>query len=170
MESYQIKEMEGEAEISGKGYVHYKSWHETYAGLIDEEYLQGVTLESCIAMAHRWTGNILVAKEEEKVIGFAAYGPCRDKDLPEYGEVYAIYVLQAHHDRGIGYGLMNAAFGKLSKYPKIAVWVLRGNERAIRFYKRYGFCMDGSEKEVVLGTPKTELRMIFERKQDRPSF
>ena len=48
-----IKKMESEAEINGKGYVHYKSWHETYTGLIDADYLERQTLEKCIATAHK---------------------------------------------------------------------------------------------------------------------
>ena len=48
-------------EIDGKGYVHYKSWQETYAGLIDPEYLKNTTEEKCKAMAYKWTDNILVA-------------------------------------------------------------------------------------------------------------
>ena len=35
MGGYIIKPMEREEEIIGKGYVHYKSWHETYTGLVD---------------------------------------------------------------------------------------------------------------------------------------
>lgn len=40
-------------DIDGKGYVHWKTWHETYSGLIDPMYMGQVTLESCIEMAHR---------------------------------------------------------------------------------------------------------------------
>ena len=36
----QIKSMETEKEIVGKAYVHYQSWQETYAGLIDAKYLK----------------------------------------------------------------------------------------------------------------------------------
>lgn len=60
--------------------------------------------------------------------------------------------------------LMNAAFEKLAAYKHIAVWVLKGNERAIKFYEKYGFRFDGTEQEVKLGKPNTELRMIFVRK------
>lgn len=58
---------------------------------------------------------------------------------------------------------MNAAFNKLSDYKNIAVWVLKGNERAIKFYERYGFRFDGTEQEIKLGTPSTELKMVYKR-------
>lgn len=63
--------------------------------------------------------------------------------------------------RGVGYALMNAVFERLSRFPKIALWVLKGNEKAIRFYQKYGFYADGAEQEIMLGTPNTELRMIY---------
>ncbi|MCI6837909.1 MAG: hypothetical protein MR861_08710, partial [Clostridiales bacterium] len=74
MPPYKIKPMETETEMDGKGYVHYKSWQETYPGLVPQAYLESVTLESCTAMARRWRNNILIAKDGKQVIGFAAFG------------------------------------------------------------------------------------------------
>jgi len=163
MSVYCIKPMETEAEILGKAYVHYKSWHETYSELIDASYLQGVTLEKCTAIARQWPDNLLVAKDGGKVIGFAGYGAYRDGTLPHHGEVYALYVLKDYHGKGVGYDLMNAAMQQLSGYQRIALWVLKGNQRAIAFYERYGFRVDGTQAEINLGSPNTELRMIYER-------
>ena len=158
-----IKPMESGEEMDGKGYVHYKSWHETYTGLVDPGYLEGITLEKCIETARRWPDNILVAKDGERVAGFAAYGAYRDATLPECGEIAAIYVLREYQGKGVGYGLMRAALARLSGYATAAVWVLKGNERAIRFYERYGFRFDGTQAQLMLGTPAVELRMIYQR-------
>lgn len=164
MGGYTIKLMESEEEIDGKGYVHYKSWHETYAGLVDAAYLEGITLEKCTGIARRWPDNIIVAKDGERVVGFAGCGACRDEALPECGEVFALYVLKEYHGRKVGYALMNAALERLEDYQEIAVWVLKGNDRAIRFYERYGFRFDGAKAELALGGPNTELRMIYKRR------
>lgn len=115
-------------------------------------------------IARRWKDNILVAKDGDNVVGFVGYGSYRDDTLPGCGEVYAIYVLADYHGKKIGYALMNAALECLADYGKIAVWVLKGNERAIRFYERFGFRFDGTWQEIRLGTPNTELRMIWERR------
>ena len=155
--------METLEEIEGKGYVHYKSWQETYSQLLNAEYLKNITEEKCKMIAHKWTDNILVAKDGENVVGFVAFGECRDESLHNSGEIVAIYVLAEYHGKGVGYELMNAAVQKLSDYNKIAVWVLDGNECAIGFYKKYGFCFDGVEREINLGTLKTELRMIYKK-------
>ena len=163
---YLINEMESEEEINGKAYVHYKSWHETYTNLVDSAYMRSITLEKCEKIAQKWRENILVAKDGESVIGFVGYGAYRDAALPEHGEIYAIYVLEEYHGSKVGYALMNAALKKLSNYNKIAVWVLKGNHKAIRFYERYGFRYDGTDTEIILGTPNTEQRMIYERNSE----
>lgn len=162
-----IKSMQTEAEIEGKAYVHWKSWHETYTGLVDAGYMEGITLEKCTERARRWPEGVIAAKDGDRVIGFAGCGACRDEILPGCGEVFALYVLKEYHGRGVGYALMNAALARLSGCERIAVWVLKGNDRAIRFYERYGFRFDGTESEIVLGSPNTELRMIYERPRVR---
>ena len=155
-----IKPMETETETDGKGYVHYKSWRETYTGLVDAGYMEGVTLEQCRETARRWPDNILVAKDGERVVGFAAYGAYRDETLPEHGEIFAIYVLKEYQGRKVGYELMNAAFQRLACYPKTAVWVLKGNERAIRFYERYGFGLSATDSDFVWGPQNTYFIMM----------
>ncbi|MBE6658013.1 MAG: hypothetical protein E7604_06160 [Ruminococcaceae bacterium] len=62
------------ADMDGKAYVHHQSWQETYKGLIDANYLASMTLEKCQSIARRFPDNILVAKDEDRVIGFAGYG------------------------------------------------------------------------------------------------
>ena len=125
--------MESEDEINGKGYVHYKSWQETYPGLVDPAYLERHTLEKCINTAHKWSDNILVAKDGEKGVGFAGYGSYRDETLPEHGEVYAIYVLAEFQGQKIGYELMNAALDKLSNYKKSCAVGVEGKRQSDPF-------------------------------------
>ncbi|MEN6470538.1 MAG: GNAT family N-acetyltransferase [Clostridiaceae bacterium] len=150
-------------DIEGKAYVHWKTWQEAYTGLVDQAYLDGLSVERSVERARRWPDNTLVAEADEKIVGFACYGECRNEDLPGCGEVYAIYVLRAYQKHKIGYALMNACFEALESYSKIAVWVLEGNVKAIRFYERYGFRFDAASAALTLGTPITELRMTFQR-------
>ena len=155
----QIREMRPE-DADSKGYVHWKSWQETYSGLIPEASLAKRTLERCQDAARRWPENTLVAELGGKIVGFACYGLCRDEDLPGYGEVMAIYLLREAQGLGIGKALMEAALENLSAYNAIAIWVLKGNEHAIGFYEHFGFRFDGAVQEIELGTV---LRMIYRR-------
>lgn len=159
----QIVPMITDSEVDGKAYVHWKSWQETYTGLVDQAYLDGMTLEKCTKIAHRWKDNILVAKDGERVVGFVGYGSYRDDTLPQTGEVFAIYVLREYQKRKIGYRLMQAALEQLQNYPRVALWVLKENDKAIAFYQKYGFCFDGAKADVIMGTPNTEVRMILEK-------
>ena len=43
---------------------------------------------------------------------------------------------------------MSAAAERLSAYPKIGLWVLKENPRAIRFYERHGFHLTDRKKRV----------------------
>ena len=159
-----IKQLETKEEIEGKAAVHCQAWKEAYVGLMDQDFLDRRTMEMSLQSAQRAFDNgiaTLIAKVGNRVIGFADYGNYWGDDLQETGEVYAIYVLKKYYGKGIGFALMKKALEALSEYPQTAVWVLAGNERAIRFYERCGFEFDGQKKELELGTPVTEVRMIF---------
>lgn len=158
----EIKKMETDAETKGKAYVHWASWHEAYAGLISQEYLDKLTLEKCEEIAYRWLDNILVAKDGERVIGFVGAGSYRDRTVPNTGEIFALYVLSEYYGSGVGKMLTDAAIRTFSDYPKVLLWVLKDNKRAIRFYEKYGFRADG-EEAFLSALNASEIRMILTR-------
>ncbi len=156
-----LKPMETGEEIRGKAYVHWKSWQESYAGLVDAGYLQRLTLEKCEEMAFRWPDGIWVAKLDGQVVGFAACGP--DREHPGDGEIYAIYVLEAYQKQKIGWRLMQLCLEELRGCGRVSIWVLADNDKAIRFYHRAGFTRDGAERILNLGAPVKAIRMTRER-------
>ena len=158
-----IKMAETDEELCGRGYVHCTAWQEAYRGIVCDRYLDSMTVEATTARARKFPENTHVEKDKEKVVGFAVYSPSRDEDLMDAGEVVAIYVLSEYYGHKIGYRLMNEAVSRLSEYNTIFVWVLEQNERAIRFYHRYGFEFDGCKKQLNLGTPVPAVRMIMKR-------
>ena len=155
--------METDDEINGKAYVHWKSWQEAYPGIVDQRYLNAFTLEKCKKTAYHWPDNIIIAKDGEFVIGFVGYGKYHNDELENAGEVFAIYILSEYYGKGVGDRLMHAALSQLAEYPRIAVWVLKNNKRAIRFYERFGYRFDGEEKTLVLGSPIVEVKVLLER-------
>lgn len=156
-----IKKVETDDEIRGTGYVHWKAWQEAYKGLVEQSYLDKLTLEKCIQTAFRRSDHILVAKDGEKVIGFAAQGAYRGDTMPDTGEVFALYILSDYYGKKVGYSLMCAALEQIAQYNQVALWVLKGNERAIRFYQKCGFRFDGTEQTITLDIDKTKLRMVL---------
>ena len=156
-----IKPMETDQEVKGKAFVHWKCWQETYPGLVSQEYLDKLTLEKCEEKAFQWRDNILVAREGDRVIGFVGYGSS-GPDAPDTGEVFALYVLPEYHGTGVGRQLMDAALEKLAAYPKICLWAVKGNGRAVRFYEKCGFCLTGEEK-FTKSVSAYGIRMLKER-------
>lgn len=156
-----IKKMETDDEIRGKAFVHWKSWHEAYPGLVDQGYLDSLTLEKCEKMAYSWPNNLIVAKHEGRVIGFVGYGD-RGDEAPDTGEIFALYVLSAYYGKGVAQQLMEAGLGQLQNYPQVCLWVLKENKRAIRFYQKCGFAPDGEEM-FSQSCGATEIRMILTR-------
>ena len=156
-----IKWMETDEEIREKACVHWRAWHEAYPGLVKDEYLERLTLEKCGEMAFQWREGVLVAKDGGRVIGFAGVGDRGDED-PETGEIFAMYVLSEYYGKGVGRQLMDAALERLKGYPRICLWVLKENRRAIRFYEKCGFAADGAEtfSETLAAA---EIRMTLRR-------
>jgi len=155
-----ILPMRTDAEMQGKGYVHYRAWQEAYADIIPPEVMARHSLEKCVNNARRSSTNTFIAKDGGQVVGFVCYGAYRDDTLTHTGEIYALYVLRAYHGMRVGYRLMQAAMTQLEEYPQVALWVLRDNLPAQRFYTRYGFCFDGAEAKIPAGTEK---RMLYKR-------
>lgn len=135
-----------------KGYVHWKSWQETYTGLIPAAFLAKQTLEKCQNIARQRPENTFVAELDGNIVGFSCYGSSRDAADANIGEVYAIYILKETQRLGLGRKLMDAAIAKLAGRSPITLWVLKGNDQAIGFYQHYGFRLDDSEKETPMGT------------------
>lgn len=158
-----IKDLKTAKELKEKSYVHWKSWQETYPGKVNQRYLAALTPERCEEIAYKRFDNTIIAKDGDRVIGFADYGEYRNNELPDTGEIFALYVLAEYYGHGVGKALMLAALGKLA-FSQVAVWVLKGNDRAIRFYEKCGFRFDGCAEDIILGSPVTELRMILKNR------
>ena len=80
-----------------------------------------------------------------------------------YTSIYGLYVLKEYQNKKIGYELIKSAIHLLSKYNYISLWVLKGNIKAINFYKKVGFILTGEEKKAVLGNEIIELKMIYKQ-------
>ena len=134
--------------------VHVGTWRAAYAGIVPDDYLASLSEEKRTKSWQQQLTDgrtILVAEKDGEVIGLASGGPSRDADATGDAEVYAIYVLPEHWGCGVGRELMAKMEDSLSDAHSTTLWVLRDNQRAIRFYERIGYRSDGAEKEIRLG-------------------
>ena len=154
-----IKTMETPEEIEGKSLVHWQTWREAYDDLLPAEFQETMTLEKCRFFSQKYPENTLIAMDGKKVVGFISYGNFRDEAI-QAGEIIALYVLKDYYGKGVSEQLMHAAFVALDQFSEIYLWVLKDNKRAIAFYQKMGFTVDGQEKILELGKPVKELRMV----------
>jgi GNAT superfamily N-acetyltransferase len=86
-----------------------------------------------------------VAIEDDVLCGFATAGPSRDTDVPQRGELFALYVDPPAWGRGTGRRLMVRSREHLCRggFTEAVLWVLVGNDRAERFYRADGWLPDG---------------------------
>lgn len=156
-----LKKMETDEEIKGKAYVHWKSWHEAYPGIVSQDYLDRLTLEKCERMAFSWPDNTVIAKDNGIVVGFVCYGD-RGEEAPDVGEIFALYVLADYYGKGVGRRLMDAGLEHVRDYSQVILWVLKENRRAVRFYEKCGFQPDGAEM-TSSNISAEEIRMTLKR-------
>lgn len=143
--------------------LHVRSWQSAYRGLIAPELLDGLDPE---VFANRYTfGRVglrmpstLVAVDGSTIRGLATTGLCRDQDLPNFGELMAIYVDPVYLRTGAGRLLIAAARERLRGVgvAAAALWVLDGNARARRFYERDGWRFDGARRSRTYGNAPVE--------------
>ncbi|GAB2456032.1 GNAT family N-acetyltransferase [Xylanimonas ulmi] len=142
--------------------LHLDVWDEAYADLMAREVL----VARRAARAQRietWRASLAdglweqwVADDDGRLVGFATAGGGRDE--PEPGlprrELMSLYVRASVYGAGVGPALFDAALGDAAAY----LWVLDGNERAIRFYRGRGFAFDGRTTVAPFGRERRMVR------------
>jgi GNAT superfamily N-acetyltransferase len=138
--------------------LHVRAWQEAYRGLIPDTFLDDLDPEDRAARysfdstdADGPTTLLAVQEGEdcgEVILGFATFGPSRDADAPDHGEVVALYVDPDRYESGVGRMLMAAARRRLweAGFVDALLWVLDGNDRAVRFYQGEGWTADGATR------------------------
>jgi GNAT superfamily N-acetyltransferase len=104
---------------------------------------------------------VFVAEDGGRAIGFGSCGPQRNEALTRAGfggEFGAIYVLRSHQGRGVGRSIMAALARALSAegHGAAALWVLRDNAPARRFYERLGGIVVGEQIDEQPGATLVE--------------
>jgi GNAT superfamily N-acetyltransferase len=132
--------------------VHVASWQVAYRGLLPEGVLTGLSVAgreqmwSAILSDPSPRSSVLVAARNGAVLGFASIGVSRDGDAGgDVGELNALYLQPEHWRQGIGSRLHAAAVAGLCSlgFSAATLWVLEGNDRALRFYEWAGWAEDG---------------------------
>lgn len=149
--AYEIRPPRAE-EVEQLGALHCRVWREAYVGLMDEESFAALTperfargwgrrMEQMGADGHHPNGErVAVAEYAGELVAFVSVGPARDEDAPTDTQLWAINVTADHYGTGLAQQLLDQVLGEGPAY----LWVADGNDRAVRFYERNGFRLDGT--------------------------
>lgn len=126
--------------------VHIESWRTTYGGIVPEDYIGKFARDERERVWRKILDDparrqfVCVAEAEDgRLVGFVSGGAARGEANGFSGEVYAIYILDAHQRRGIGRRLTAALGRRLLRagYDSMLIWVLAANP-ARDFYAALG--------------------------------
>ncbi|MGH2693259.1 MAG: GNAT family N-acetyltransferase [Actinomycetota bacterium] len=135
--------------------VHTRSWQVAYRGLIDQAYLDSLSVDDG---EKGWEerlesdgAGVWVACEGMNVVGFASVGPSPDDDddPQKVGHLFTLYVAPENFGGGAGAALLEEAVTYLREagFREATLWVLDNNAGARRFYERHGWGDDGGRKD-----------------------
>jgi ribosomal protein S18 acetylase RimI-like enzyme len=152
------------------GSMHVASWRETYAGILPDQMPASLSIDERVAiwdqiMREPSTADstvVHIAERDGTIIGFGSCGVQRTESLKRQGydgEFSAIYVLRAFQSQRIGARLLSKMSLDLvgRGFDGAALWVLRDNPRARRFYEYHGGQVIAEREDVQDGAVLIEL-------------
>ncbi|WP_225767736.1 GNAT family N-acetyltransferase [Inquilinus sp. Marseille-Q2685] len=147
-----------EEDLGAIARVLVDTWRTTFRGRLPNEFLDSMSYshqEDRHGRMMRRPGTsyfVAVVEPQLEVVGFANGGPSRQKVLPQAGELYAIYIRDAYHGRGIGKRLFRAVVAEHRRHERegMFVWVLADNPNR-GFYERLGG-RQAAQRPITLGS------------------
>jgi GNAT superfamily N-acetyltransferase len=129
------------------GQVQVAVWQEAYPGMVNQDYLDSLTVESS---ARLWTellgpdsprpaARFIAVAPDGSIAGIAASGASRSDHVVQAEELYDLEVLRGHRGSGVADLLIRSAVGD----RPAELWVLERNLRARAFYEHHGFAANG---------------------------
>jgi GNAT superfamily N-acetyltransferase len=156
------------ADIPAIAAIHVAGWQATYRGILPDALLDSLSVEQRIALWTDWIAgdrvHTLVASTDSGVIGFTRLCPAQPlaSPPPNSAEVSHLYIHPSSQKIGAGSALFAQALelARSEGYGVLLLWVLEVNERARRFYERFGLQPDGARRTDpgFLGNDAVEVR------------
>ncbi|MEU2745740.1 GNAT family N-acetyltransferase [Streptomyces collinus] len=168
MSGLRIREMTP-ADCDRVAEIRVGGWRSAYQGLIPQSYLDGLSVEEDAERRRTYLSqgdgsvvNLVAEDTGGELVGWACHGPYREGEvLTGDAELYALYVHPKRLGQGAGRALLARSVAGCSAagHGRVLLWVLKGNDRARRFYERAGFRADGAEEPFeVDGVAVPEVR------------
>lgn len=154
------------------GPEHHRVWRAAYTGLLPASVLEslddagGIEKWAARGRHHERHGcsaegavTLVARSSDGRPVGWVGTGPPRDVPPPAPSELWSLYVVPEAWGRGVAETLLVTALGDAPAY----LWVLGGNDRAVAFYRKHGFVLDGVVRPVSVPSGRDgaqEARMV----------
>jgi RimJ/RimL family protein N-acetyltransferase len=131
--------------------LHLLGWQQAYAPIYGSEALQHLSLP---AFEQLWQERLQLSGryylglwQAGELLGFAGYGPLAQGKA--VGEIFHFYFHPHSWGRGVASPFMQQLLATMQEegYQQLVLWVLEANERARRFYTKWGFAPNGLRQE-----------------------
>lgn len=136
--------------------IHVVSWRAAYRGIFPDEVLDTLSVEGRTREWTEWLAPgaersfTLVAEVHGTVQGFATLEtPSQDEEDEHWvGMLRALYLPRSAWGTGVGVALLHSAAAEMhaAGCREAVLWMLEGNDRAARFYRREGWELDGARR------------------------
>ena len=157
-------------DIESVAKLHVDSWHETYAGIISQDYLDNMknNLEKRIErMKNEFNlRTMIVVTLNDEIVGFSEFVFSNEfsKDLDIDCELCGLYIKNGYKHLGLGsivFGYVTDLFKKENK-KKMGLWCVKENEPAIYFYKKKGGVFTKEKTFTIAEKEYSEIAFIYE--------
>lgn len=145
--------------------IRRESWQAAYGGVLPEAELRGMddgrtAARMARGLASSWQGINVVHDEHDTAIGYAWFGPHRERMSGHRGEIYELYLHPRAQGQGAGRRLLVDTIWSLvgRRLHPVLVWVLAANP-ARHFYSACGGVPIAQGPVTVAG--KTLTRLAF---------
>lgn len=133
--------------------VHVNAWKVAYRGIMPDSFLDALRWQD---RAERWQKILsdpddgiwrMIASINDQAVGFCVVGPHRTPHV-QASELWALNVDPSVFGAGVGQALIELAHAELRRraFLQAALWCVKDNHRAIRFYARNGWHPDLTER------------------------
>lgn len=145
--------------------LHVRTWQEAYSHLLPDDFFTPAYTDSRRQMWDRMLreppvgAELRVGIRDGEAVGIAMAGEAfgaEAEDVPRGRQLFILYVLESEYGSGLGQALLDAVLGD----DPAMLWVAERNPRAIRFYERNGFALDGARREEASLPLLSSVRMV----------
>lgn len=162
-----IRPLENSDDLLAVSRIYEEGWKFAYHGIVPQAFLDSIPVGHWADRITRYGYHNLLLLDDDIPVGASAYCPARMKEYAGFGEVVSLYLLPEYVGKGCGRQLLEAACDALAArgFQDVYLWVLEENDRARRFYERFGFHDAGVIHDVRIGgKPLRELQYRYHTK------